>query len=174
MRIDQIVKTLHDELEDWARSRQMRVSMARDPFDVLEVLAIGPRDAVIIVADAGDEPVDPDLGDVDREDGVVGPVNQLLEVTVGQGLGLDVVKDWRLIAGRGNRKSVLRHVNEVRAFVLSLVYPDNDETTRRLSYRGREPVVTPEGVPLAAYKLRFGLIASVDVDADHDADELEE
>lgn len=162
MRIDEIVKKLHDALATWGTAEKLRVSVARDPFDVLEVLTVGPEDALIIVQWDGDDPEDPEFGE---DEATAGPARQNLNVIVGAGLGLSAQKDWRLIAGRGSRKSVLRRVDEARAFVLSLRFPDDETSLRRLQYRGTEPMSTPDGIPLAAYRMRFSLLAAITVTA---------
>jgi len=162
MRIDEIVKKVADALTTWGATRSVRVSAARDPFDVLEVLTVGPEAALLIVQWDGDEPEDPELSE---DDAMTGPARHNINLVVGQGLGLDVKRDWRLIAGRGTRKSVLQRVDETRAFALSLLFPADETSLRRLRYRGCEPMVTPEGIPLAAYRLKFSLVAMVNVDA---------
>ena len=159
MTIDVLVKKLYDALATWAKPQGLKVSLARDPFDSLEVLAVGPAEALIVVSWAGDAPVDPVMG---PDDDLTGAVEHSLEIIVGQGLGLEFIKDWRLIAGRGNRKSLLSRVDQVRKFVLSLVYPDDQETLGRFEYKGTEPFTTPEGIPLAAFRMRFSIVASVD------------
>jgi len=162
MRIDEIVKKLADALATWGGSRSIRVSVARDPFDVLEVLTIGPEAALLIVQWDGDETEDPELSE---DDATTGPARNNNNIIVGQGLGLDLKRDWRLIAGRGTRKSVLQRLDETRAFALSILYPADETSLRRLRYRGCEPMVTPDGIPLAAYRLKFSLVAMVNVDA---------
>lgn len=161
MRIDEIAKKLCDALTTWGTAKKLRVSVARDPFDVLHVLTVGPEDALLIVQWDGDDPEDPDLSE---DDAMTGPTRQNINVIVGQGLGLDVKRDWRLIAGRGTRPSVLQRVDETRSFVLSLVFPADESSLRRLRYRGCEPMTAPDGIPLAAYRLKFSLVAMVNVD----------
>jgi len=162
---DLIIEKARAALASWAPAKGARISLARDPFDVLELLTVGPREALIVLAWGGDEPYDLGLGETDAgsDDDNVSPVaTQIIEVTVGQGLGLDAIKDWGLIAGKGSRPSVLKRVANVRGFMLSLLFPDDETTMRRFSYRGCDPWSTPDGIPLAAFKLRFGLVAVVD------------
>jgi hypothetical protein len=160
-----IITKVRDALNTWGGDKGARVSLARDPFDVLELLTVGPMEALICLSWGGDELFDLGLGETDAgtdDDNVSPAATQILEVTVGQGLGLNVVKDWRLIAGKGNRPGVLARVNAVRAHILSLLLPNDETTLRRFSYRGCDPWSTPDGVPLAAFKLKFGLVAAVE------------
>ena len=164
---DRIVELLTKAIEAWTKGdtlRRAKVLPARDPFDVLELLLVSLEKALIVVLWNGDQPED--IGQ-DADTGDVGPARNSIEVTVGCGLGLDASRDWRLILGKGDRKSVIGRVADVRAFVLSIHFPEADQTTlQRFAYRGCEPVVTPDGVPLAAYKLRFEIVSTVDVGAD--------
>jgi hypothetical protein len=164
---DRIVELLTKAIDAWTKGdlrRRAKVLPARDPFDVLEMLLVSPEKALITVLWNGDQPEE--IGQ-DADTGDVGPARNAIEVTVGCGLGLDAAKDWRLVLGKGGRESVIGRVADVRALVLALHFPADDETTlQRFSYRGCEPVVTPDGVPLAAYKLRFEIVATVDVSDD--------
>ena len=64
---------------------------------------------------------------------------------------------------KGDRRNLLGRVDALRAYALSLVFPGTDgETLKRLRYGGCDPMSTPDGLPLAAYKLRFGLVTTVE------------
>jgi len=162
MDLEAIAQKLKAALDVWARDNSCKVHTARDPFDVLELLTVGPKDALCILRWTGDEPVDLGLDNNEAGDtNVQAPAEERFDVVIGQGMGLDVYKDWRAFAGKGTRDSLLSRVVSVRAYMLSLVYPDDETTLRRFRYRGAEEVTTPDNLPLMAYRLRFGLVAAI-------------
>lgn len=161
---EKILQGIKAELDAFAKPLGGRVSVARDPFDVLELLTVGPAGFLLILHDAGDDRVDLGLDEtmgLDDEDNVQEPVRMDIEVSVGYGLGLDAARDWRLIAGKGNRPGLPGRCRALRAMLLGLKFKDDEESLRRLRYEGRKAVVTPDGVPLAAYRMRFSLQVSV-------------
>ena len=172
MKSEAITQAIHTKLQAYARDNKGRASVARDPFDVMEVLWAGPEGFLIVLHEAGDDPEDMGLSESDA-DSIPNPIRDRMEVTVGYGLGLDVNRDWRLIAGKGNRPGLLGHVRAVRAQMLALVFPDDEEQFRRLRYDGREAVTTPEGVPLAAYRMKFSLVETLEVAEDIVVEEAE-
>ena len=141
-------------LQGFAASNGVKVKLARDPFDVLEALTVGPEGALAVVAWGGDRVAEGDFG---------GPAEHTIEIVLGTGLGLEMNRDWRLIAGKGNRRSTLDLIDELKKAALTLTFP-GETTSGGLTYQGAEPYSSPEGIPLAAYKLRFALVAGVDVD----------
>jgi hypothetical protein len=168
MTLDQLVKLPYQAMKTWAEARKGRATVARDPLDVLILLTQGPAGFLVIFLWDGDSAseIGADETDVDQSGAVEvhPPATNRIEVIIGRNLGLDVRKDWALIAERDGRAPLLKLVNEARAKMLALVYPDDATSLRRFVYRGCDSVSLPDGFPLAAYKLRFELVATVDVE----------
>jgi hypothetical protein len=124
-------------------------SVAKDPWHVIEILMTSPRGLRLVTHWAGEEP----LGDEPEA-----PLStQRVEVIVGYALGLKSSADAALVENTDERPSLLRIVAEVRGRVLSMAFGAGDASEGLFRYRGAEPVETPEGVPLAAYRLKFEL-----------------
>ena len=160
----EILALYQADLQIWARANKALVSIAKDPYHVLELLYETPAGLRLILHWAGDDA----LGEQEEAIGS----NNKLEVIVSYNLGLMAKTDAALVQAQPNRPALLTLVSDVRLRVLSLSVPD-DETGVDLAARhaGCETVTTPEGVPLAAYKLKFEFDAAF---PDYDMREAEE
>ncbi|MFA5058267.1 MAG: hypothetical protein WC485_09155 [Opitutaceae bacterium] len=156
MTIPEIMQAIHADLADWVGEHKGTLSVAKDPWNVLELLTQGPAGFLVVLHWAGDDA----LGE-QEQDPLAG--NQI-DVIVGYNLALEPQPEVALFKPRGTRPALLALVNDCRARVLSMVFPDDHETTRALGYGGAEAVTLPNGWPLAAYKFRVRLDAAVDVD----------
>ncbi len=58
--------------------------------------------------------------------------------------------------------SLLTRLSEIRTLLLRYRFPEG-VTDECLLYLGTQPEVTPEGLPLDAYRMRFRLNASIDM-----------
>jgi hypothetical protein len=76
----------------------------------------------------------------------------------GYHLGLTAKPDLALIQPIGNRPPLYQSLDDLRTLILNLQF-GSEQTGQYLEYRSIEPVITPDGVPLAAYRLSFGLRA---------------
>jgi hypothetical protein len=129
------------------------VSIAKDPWNVLEILADSPRGLRFIVHWGGEEA----LGDEPAA-----PLStQRIEVIVAFSLGLKAGVDAALVDSQDERPSLLAIVSRVRGHVLAMSFGQEDASEGLLRYGGAEPFETPEGVPLAAYRLKFELDTSM-------------
>ena len=151
LRIDEILSKLYDALSEWGADNNATVSIARDPFHVLEILAGNPQGFRLVAHWAGDDNVSQHFG--------LPLVDHKLEVIFSYNLGLTVKPDLALITGSQTRPALYALVDLVRALVLGLAFPDG-ETGTYAEYTGTETVVTPDGIPLAAYRLKFHLTAA--------------
>ncbi len=125
------------------------ISVAKDPWHVMEILMISPRGLRLVVHWGGEDP----LGDEPAA-----PLStQRVDAIVGYALGLKATADAALIENAAERPSLLKIVADVRQRVLSMAFGAADASEGMFRYRGAEPVETPEGVPLAAYRLKFEL-----------------
>lgn len=151
---DVLTRLVRDRLDSMAvRGMKQDVSVAKDPWHVIEILAASPRGLRLVVHWAGEEP----LG----EEPMAPLSTQRVEVIVGYALGLKASADAALVENTADRPSLLKIVADVRARVLGMVFSEMDASEGLFRYRGAEPVETPEGVPLAAYRLKFELDASM-------------
>jgi hypothetical protein len=149
LRPDQIVTAIVNGLMPWAAAQKARTSIARDPFEVLELLGADAPGLRLVVHWAGDEP----LGDQMAQEPLV---TTALEIVLGLNLGLTATPDRQLLTGGAGRPALYQLVSDLRLAVLTIEFP-NLATTAFLTYGGTRPLASPEGVPLAAYTSRFTL-----------------
>lgn len=145
---------MRNGLASFAAAHKAAPSIARDPYDVLELLTIGPAGMRLVLHWAGDDA----LG----EQTEAPLATQALEVVLGYNLGLSAQQDSALIQPGAGRPALLQLVSDLRQAVLALEFP-TEVTMSYLAYAGCKPVVTPEGIPLAAYRMAFTLDASIPV-----------
>jgi hypothetical protein len=150
--IDTVVKALADYLREWATPPQRigSVSVAKDPFHVLEILAQAPQSMRLIVGYEGCD----DVGGPD--DAPV--VTHQVTVTLGYSLGLTAQPEKALIEDAVNRPSLLGVISEIHVHLTDFLTDAGGED-RGVRLRNIRPVVTPEGVPLAAYKMTYDFVA---------------
>jgi hypothetical protein len=86
-----------------------------------------------------------------------------IEVIFSYNLGLMVKPDGALITGTSARPALYHLLDDLRAQVMSLAYPDG-QTLVYCSYAGTEPFITPDGLPLAAYRMRFHLESAINTE----------
>jgi hypothetical protein len=150
---DDLMKRIAADLRKWRPAGVTpEVQVAKDPWHVLEILTDSPLGLRLVLHWAGEDA----LGDEDAA-----PLaTQKIEVIVGYSLGLKATPEGTLIDGTSARPSLLKFVSDVRQRVLELEF-EPGASSGLVRYGGCEPFETPEGVPLAAYRLRFGLDTSL-------------
>jgi hypothetical protein len=153
LRPDQIVTAIVNGLTPWAASHKAKISIARDPYEVLELLGADTPGLRLVVHWGGDEP----LGDQMPQEPAV---TTTLEVILGLNLGLTATPDKMLLTGSATRPALYQLISDLRAAVLAITFP-NLATSDFLSYAGTRPLTAPDGVPLAAYSSRYTLDGSV-------------
>ena len=154
LRVDEILTKLYDACSTWGATQKATVSIARDPFHVLELLAENPAGFRIIVHWAGDE---------NPSDQMEFPLaDNKLEIIFSYNLGLSAKPDLALIQGQQNRPSLYKLLDGLRAMVLAIAFPV-EATAIYCQYTGTEPFITPDGIPLAAYRLKFHLLSAVTI-----------
>ncbi|WP_448579265.1 hypothetical protein [Thermosphaera sp.] len=146
---DKVTRLVRDALQSLdADGITPNVSIAKDPWNVLELLMDAPRGVRLVVHWAGDEA----MGD----EPAAPLITQRVEVIIAYALGLRAGVDATL-AENTNRPSLLRLVSLVRGRILGMVFTAPDASEGLFRYRGCTPLETPEGVPLAAYRMQFDL-----------------
>lgn len=144
---DTLLLELHAALVPWLAARKGVVSIAADPYNFLELLADGPSGCRVVLHWGGEtNPAD------DARTGCF-PANRI-EVGITGNLGLEARPEMALIAGNAVRPAFLETVAAVREVVRSHLFRE-DISTKFPLYKGCEPVVLPEGMPLRAYRLNF-------------------
>lgn len=159
---DQMLKPLLAALHAWADA-WAQIEIAKDPNNALELIAQGmegPHGYNIVLLWNGDDPTD--------DNDLVPIVDNTIEIFVGRNEGLSLDPNDTLVRDVGDEKATYQVTSDVREFVRGFDYGDYPEvpqelTEKRLGYRGGSPVALPEGVPLAAYSLRFRLTTSLPI-----------
>jgi len=155
MRIDQIIDDLRKDFDGWVKERRGTLTVAKDPWHALEILCTGPQGIQFILGWGGDDTE----GDQAQE-----PLgDNVIELTVAYNLGLEADRDAALMKNRDNRPSLLKLVNDARARLLAYVFAADDEP-QFLAYGGTTPVTVPEGLPLAAFRIRATILQKVEID----------
>lgn len=149
-----ILKLLKPDLESWANTNAVRgkISIAKDPWNVLEILAESPCGIRVILHWAGDR----QLGDRDE----LPLVTSNIEVVLAYAMGLNKDANSELMTPQFNgRPSVLDLVSELRERILTFDFDRDgeDESEETARYVGTEPVTLPDGTPTHAYRLKFEL-----------------
>ena len=153
LRPDQIVAALVNGLSGWAKKQKAKTSVARDPFEVIELLGADTPGLRLVVHWAGDDPLGEEMAQAPL-------VTHVLEIVLGLNLGLTATPDRALVSGSSGRPALYQLISDLRVAVLAVEFP-SVATESYLEYAGTKPLVTPEGVPLAAYTLRFTLDAAI-------------
>ena len=149
-----ILRAIQADLVEWASTTNGHISIAKDPWNVLEILAESPTGLRVILHWAGDK----QLGDVDD----LPLATASVEVILGYAMGLGKDPGSDLVTAQFNaRPAVLDLVSDLRGRLLSLDMDsdpqNNDEAAETLRYIGTDPVTLPDGTPTHAYRLKFEL-----------------
>jgi hypothetical protein len=150
---DKLTLALTRMIHAWAKQhyRAMTVHRATDAWNAVELLCQGPREYRAVVAYAGDTAPDE------------GPFSLIVthgwDVYVTFPLGLHADPGRVLTEGTPERPSLLRMCDELKAFCLALRWPD-ELTEGAMKYGGSDPATLPDGLPLAAYRMRLTLTAA--------------
>lgn len=150
---EKLLLELRADLEPWAAARKGSISLATDPYHFLELLAESPAGWRIVLHWDGE--------DNTSDNAQAGAFcAQRLSLGITANLGLTAKPNESLVKKTASREALLRLVADTRDRVRGYVWPDVT-TSRYLLFRRALPVVLPEGVPLAAYKLDFELIIAL-------------
>lgn len=147
--ITDIVKIYANDLAKWTLENGGTPFMARDAAEPYERIAgMGPNDFRVVVMWAGDK-------------GFGGNLKQHLdkhqiEIWIGRGRGLAADPNAGLVQPDKSRKALLDLVEEAKQRVMEIRFP-REITREHSEYIGTEPVTTPDGIPMAAYKITVAL-----------------
>lgn len=149
---DQLVAFVLDDITPWAKGLRGLVTVAADPYNFLELLAESPQGWRAVLLWEGD--------DNQSDNPLAGCfVKNRFSIGITCQKGLTINPQESLFKNRpGGAPSLLKLLSLVRLRVRQLVFPE-DVTERYVRYAGADPVVLPDGTPLAGYRLRFELTA---------------
>jgi hypothetical protein len=143
---------VHDDLKPWVASEKGHLSIARDPFDVIELLGANPPGFNILLLWEGDEDF--------LDQPLAGIVRHNISVVVSSNRGLRMWKGENLHRPGPGQPALLDRVDQVRQRIRALRLED-EVTDQIFLYKGCEPESTPDGLPLDAYRLRFQIHAAI-------------
>jgi hypothetical protein len=147
--ISQIIRAFFEDVSRWAREHGGIPFLARDPAEPYELIAgMGPTEFKVVLNWAGDKEFGGNvLQHLDKH---------TIEVWIGRGRGLAADPNKSLVYADGQKQALLDLVESCKQRVLELRFPR--EVTRKYTvYVGCDPVTTPDGISMAAYKLSFTL-----------------
>ena len=153
-RPNDIVLTLKGELEAYVAAQKGQLSVANDPFEVIELLGESPTGFRVIILWEGDEDA--------TGQPLAGIVNNTIAVIVSHNRGLRMWKGENLHKDYGDQPALLTRLADLRAQIRAYEWPE-DLTDSHLLYLGTQPETTPEGLPLDAYRMRFRLTTVIPV-----------
>jgi hypothetical protein len=147
--ISQITRAYFEDVSQWAREQGGTPFLARDPAEPYELIAgMGPNDFRVVVNWAGDKEFGGNrLQHLDKH---------TIEVWIGRGRGLAADPNRSLVYADGEKKALLDVVESCKQRVLGLKFP-REVTKQYTVYVGTDPVTTPDGISMAAYKLSVTL-----------------
>lgn len=147
-----ILRALYHDLQPLVETTlKGKLSISGTYVETLDVLAVSQSGFLCIMEWLGEASISPEdqpyVGGVRNEVGIYLAINPGLPIKKGQAL-------WLSDTGY----SLLDRCNQIRDRVRSIRLPNNDDTSREFDYRECRQVVTPDGIPLRAYRLAFGII----------------
>jgi hypothetical protein len=156
MTLDALFEELQADLAVHAAAIKAHICTASDQWNVLELLCSGPSSMLIILSYGGDD----DIGD--QPGNAVAAT--IFEVTLGYNIGLQLPLGNALSVSTPTRVNFMRQLNDLRKRFLTHMFPAT-VTSRKLQYLDTKAVTLPDGIPLAAYKIRAKLTVAVEQDA---------
>lgn len=147
---DELLRKIAADLEKAFPAYAVRI--AEDPDEALGLLCEDASGGRIIVSWEGDEPFPsaPRAGEI---------AGARIALTVTRSKSLSPAPGSTLIGESGER-SFLRAVGEIRARLLAYE-GSSDSTDRRFRYKGIELVILPDGIPIAAFRIRADLWVAI-------------
>lgn len=149
----EIVKTVRDAINSPVTANHGVVSVAGNPFEVIELLEQNPGGFRVILLWERDE-------DASAQQPCVGIVNTTIAVVVSQNRGLRAWKGDNLYNAYGSLPALTDLVDLVRTAIRATIMPEG-QTSSWWLYLGCEPETTPQGLPLDAYRLRFRITNAI-------------
>lgn len=150
----ELVKAVRNWIKAWPAPPQKlsSVDLAKDPLHPLEILSTSPRGLRVIVSYSGG----PTNGAEENPNAAI--VTHGLTIWIGYSLGLTADINKKIADGNTDRPALLEIISLVDQRVRALIMPD-EVSSRYFRLAGIDDVVLPDGIPLAAQKLRYAIEA---------------
>lgn len=141
-----LLLALHADLAPFVAAKKGKLLVSGTYVETIEILGATPNGFLCIIEWLGEENPDPenDLGVVRQEIGLYLAINPGLTLNKGEVLWLSE-----------NGKTLIERCNQIRDRIREIVLPDDEANDRNFEYRECRQVVTPDGIPLRAYRLLF-------------------
>jgi len=152
-----LLTALRDALAEWARTHGGAVSIAQDPFHVVEMLEERPAGFRVIIHWSGDDPELSPWSGITRNN---------IEIILSQNRGLASRAGGNLIEPRAGQVALYDLVGELRAHVRQLNFGGLAANTESpfLEYRGTQPIEVPGELRLDAYLTKWALDAPMEAE----------
>jgi len=144
-----LLLTLHGDLKPFIEATHKgKLTVSGTYVETIDVLSVSPASFLCILEWLGEEAQDPenDLGIARQEIALYLAINPGLAIKKGEVLWLSE-----------NGKTLLERCNQIRDRVRQIRLRDDEENDRTFTYRECRQVVTPDGIPLRAYRLLFNI-----------------
>jgi len=150
--ITQIVRVYFNDIAKWAREVGGKAFFARDPAEPYELIAgMGANDFRVVVNWAGDQEFGGNrLHHLDRHK---------IEIWIGRTRDLQADPNGQILNAAGAKPALLDLVEAAKQRVLELQLP-REITREHTIYVGTDPVTTPAGISMAAYKITVTIDAA--------------
>ena len=146
-----IMRQIHEALTPFVETaKKGYLSIARDPFEIIEQLGQAPGRFRAILSWGGEKL------EGHRASGIV---THTLQVVVSHNRGLSILKGENLFLARGDDDSLVQLNGEVRDLLRGLRFPVKI-TDERLTYAGTEPVAV-DGTQLDAFTQTWTIRATL-------------
>jgi hypothetical protein len=163
-----LLEALRADLEPWLKTLKGFCSVARDPLNVLELLAEAPAGFRVILTFDGDEVP------LSQTAGYPPPiVRTRLRAIVSCNPGLRLARDHAILKGNVARDSLLAILATVRKRMMGYRWPTTLVHEGAMSYEGTRPYEFPEFLPFAAYAMTFSLVHVIPLPAEGEEIALE-
>ena len=91
---------------------------------------------------------------------MAGIIRNTIAVVVSQNRGLRLWRGENIAVDTTSQKSLLTLLDGIRAHIRAFQWP-SEVSDEKFLYLGKSPEVTPDGLPLDAYRMRFRLHTSL-------------
>ena len=154
---NELLTAVRDGLAPLAEHWEGAISLATNPFEVIEMLAQSPGTPRIVILWEGEA----DATGGQRPGGIV---THTVALIISMNRGLPIWSGQVVSGAAADTPSILERLAELRTAMLSIAFPGGS-TSQRFFYLGADSETTPEGLPLDAYRLRFSLKAKINLPA---------
>jgi len=150
----EIIQTLRADLEPYVAAKRGAVSVARDPYHVIELLYLTPDGFLVVINFAGDE----DLG----QSRFTGVARLKLDVIVSQQRGLAAEPGIELLeSSEPGDDPLFILVSKIRARCRAIQFPDDGTTSGKLWFKRSSVVPGPDNTQFNAYRLEFEINGAI-------------